>query len=153
MPDQISVCFGSVRVATAANWTDARELLAAHISAVYAQFARTDRADRAREDELARAALAPVDGGFLVTSAPGAWSGSTRYAVEGVRGLSAGDLAYVRDYPNRHLSAWTINVKCKILSVGPAECIVRITGESLQFTRNEVRSIPIGYLCRRNGKS
>ena len=49
------------------------------------------------------------------------------------------------------LSAWTIHVKCKIVSVGPAECIVRITGDSLQFRRGEIRSIPIGYI-HRNGK-
>ena len=70
-PGRVSVCLGSVRVALAADWAGARELLAAHITATYAMFGRTDRADRYREDELARAALAPVNSGYLVTSAPG----------------------------------------------------------------------------------
>lgn len=150
---RISVCYGYVRVAMAASWADARVLLRAHLDAMRNHLPRCDRGDRFYEDECARAALSPVDGGFLVTSAPGrTWMDTMRYAREGVHGITAGDLAYVQDYSNGR-GWWTIAVKCKVVEVGPVYATVRITGESCQFRRHQTISLPLCYLRpRKNGK-
>jgi hypothetical protein len=148
---RISVMFGYVRVATAGSWADARVLLRAHLDAVHSHFARTERGDESYERECGRIALNRVEGGFLFTSAPGTFFDATRYAREGLHGITPGDLVIVQDYSNRY-NFWTIAVKAKVLSVGPLEAIVRITGDSSQFTRGETRSIPLSFLRPRKPK-
>jgi hypothetical protein len=152
-PDSpVSVVHGHVRIAQATDWADARGKLRELVDAVYDSLYKTDRSDRYREDERGRAALAPVDHGMLFATERHAWADSMRYAIQGTYGVTTGDLAVVQDYHNGCRYSWTIAVKCKVLAVTATQVTVRITGESLQFRRHQVITIPVGYIRpRRNG--
>jgi hypothetical protein len=148
----VSILYGYCRVATAANWADARELLRAHLDTVHAHYARTERSDHFYEMECGRIALNRIEDGFLFTSPRGTFFDVTRYAREGRHGIVPGDLAIIQDCPNGHYGWWTIAVKCKVISIGPLEATVKITGDSSQFTRGETRSIPLSFLRPRAKK-
>ena len=138
----ISIVYGSVRVAEAGTWPEARGRLREQINAMYDYWPQTEGAQKARESELARVTLPPLAEVMTISR--------YLYAAEGGGGLTAGDLAYVHDFPNGSLGyGWTINVKCKILSIGPVHATVRITGDSIQFMRGETRSVPLSCLRRR----
>jgi len=143
----ISILHGHVRIAMASDWQGARELLRAHVTALHWSHPRTERGDEVYAEQLARIEGNP-DMGYLLVSGSEAWASTRIFAMAGTYGVSAGDLCFVRDYRNG-TQWWTINVKAKLLSTSATEAVVRITGESLQFQRYEVRSIPLAYIARR----
>lgn len=140
----ISIMYGFVRVDQAETWPAAKTALRKHILAVYGEAPVTSGSTAHRDAQLVAVAGKPVNG-LLMTSSTGAWANTTRYAQEGMHGVSAGDLCYVRDHSNGRRD-WTINVKAKILDVGPVFARVRITGESYQFERGATLTIPLSFL-------
>lgn len=142
-PDSlISIVYGSVRVATAGSWADARVLLGEHVDALYSRIPG-DCARQARERVSGRAALAPVDDGWLWVSDPGK---TPHFAREGRHGLTVGDLCVVHEFTNGSRYYWTVDVKAKIVSVGPVGVVVRITGESCQFERYSTVAVPLSSI-------
>lgn len=148
----ISIVIGHVRIATSYTWTGARIALRKDIEESYplGMFPRDLVAQR-RAYELVRLISEP-DGTpgsrLLMTSGTWAWGDTIRYAQEGEHGLTSGDLCLVHDYANGcHRSAWTVDVKAVIIAVTPHHKVtVRITGESLQFDRNQVLTIPSSFI-------
>lgn len=151
----ISICLGYVRIAEirdSTDWHSARARLRDDIYRTYPSFNGPDLAMRHKADELANLAKAPA-GGLLVTSGQWASMDCLRYAQEGKRGLTAGDLACVHMHSNGS-SDYTIDVKCKITAIDGIghRATVRVTGDSIQFTRGEKITIPSTFLRPRNGK-
>ena len=147
----ISICIGAVRVATAQGWDDAREILRKDIEEVYPRFSLIEGPSaRAKAAELRRLEAEP-DGGWLVTSGPAASFNTMRWAREGEHGLTAGKLAIIRDYSNGNRYAWTVNVKCKIKAVDhkARKATVQITGNSVQFERHDLVTLPFTFLAYR----
>jgi hypothetical protein len=142
---------GYVRVSQAAGWADARGRLRDLVDAVYDSLYRTDRSDQYRELERGRAALGMIDHGMLFATDRHAWADSMRYAIAGLYGVTVGDLCVVQDHHNGSLYAWTIAVKAKVLRITATQVTVRITGESLQFRRHQVVSLPVGCIRPRRG--
>jgi hypothetical protein len=145
----ISLMYGHVRVAAADNWSDARVILREQISLFYGSMYRTEASMREEAAELARCDSEPLTG-ILITSGDHAWADTRRMAIEGHYGIGTGDLAFVHEYTNGHMSCWTIDVKCKVLTISPTHVTVRITGESCQFRRGQVVTIRLSYLRKRS---
>ena len=141
----VSILIGHVRIATAGTWADACRILKEDIERTYPLF-MNEHAKRHYEHELSQLSCGP-DHGMLMTSGSWAWADTTRLAIEGEHGITAGQLATVRDYSNRSCD-YTVDVKCKVLSVDGAshKATVRITGDSLQFTRGQVITMPASFL-------
>jgi hypothetical protein len=152
-PDSaVSVVHGHVRIAQASGWADARGKLRTLIDDVYDSLYKTDRSDQYQEQERARAALGVIDHGMLFATERHAWADSMRYAIQGLYGVTIGDLAVVQDFHNGSRYAWTIAVKCKVTHITATQVTVRITGESLQFRRHSVITVPVSYIRpRRKG--
>jgi hypothetical protein len=139
----ISIVYGSVRVAMAASWADARVLLSAHVDAIYSRIPG-DWARQTHERVQGRVALGAVDDrGWL-------WVSDLRktqhFAAEGRHGLTTGDLCLIHEFTNGSRNWWTVDVKAKIVSVGPVGAVVRVTGESVQFDRYSVVTIPLSFI-------
>jgi hypothetical protein len=147
----ISILYGFVRVDQAETWPAAKAALRKHILAAYHEAPVTEGSVANRDEQLARAAGQPGNG-LLMTSGPRAWVNTMRCAHEGTHGLTAGDLCLLRNYSNGHRD-WTINVKAKILAIGPTFAHIRITGESCQMRRYETRSVPLSFLRPRGWPS
>jgi len=141
----VSILIGYVRIAVAETWADACRILREDIKRTYPQF-MNEHAQRHYEYELGQLSLAP-DHGMLMTSGSWAWPGTTRVAIEGETGIAAGHLATVREYSNGSYG-YTVDVKCKVLSIDGSShrATVRITGDSLQFTRRQVITMPGSFL-------
>jgi hypothetical protein len=139
----ISIVYGSVRVATAGSWADARVLLSAHVDAIYSRIPG-DWARQTHERVQGRVALGAVDDrGWLWVSD---LHKTQHYAAEGRHGLTTGDLCIVHEFTNGNRYSWTIDVKAKIVSVGPVGVVVRITGESVQFDRYSTVTVPLSFI-------
>jgi hypothetical protein len=139
----ISVVYGHVRVAQAGSWAEARTLLREHVDELYDRIPG-DIARQTQERVQGRVALAPVDDdGWL-------WVSDVRktahYAREGAHGLTTGDLCIVHEFTNGSRNWWTVDVKAKIVSVGPVGVTVRITGESVQFDRYSTVTVPLSFI-------
>jgi hypothetical protein len=142
----VSVLQGHVRIALADDWPHARKLLAEHADARWRYYGRSESGDQLHDEQVARAAMAPIENGLLFLTLPSGPFASTRYAEQGVHGLTVGDLAFVYDYPNGCLGWWTIAVKCRLLEIGPLWATVRITGDAEQFTRHGSYTIPLSAI-------
>jgi hypothetical protein len=138
----ISITYGCVRIATVSTWADACALLHGQIADDYRPNGRMSSPNQValahEAHELAQVAAGPQSG-MIVTSGTWAWGDSIRAARAGEHGLTAGDLAYVHDFPNGY-STWTIDAKAKILAVNAdtRRVTLRITDQSaVQFAPGE----------------
>lgn len=139
----ISITYGCVRIATVYTWTSARATLRKMITNTYARPMASQLRERRKQHELDQVTAGPVNG-MIVTSGSWAWADSIRAAQEGAHGLTAGDLAYLHDFPNGSFAAWTIDVKCKILAItGDSHRVtVRITDQSaVQFSPGDIVTV------------
>jgi hypothetical protein len=139
----ISITYGHVRVAVVADWTAAKTMLRAMVDRAYRRDMHSQLRAQRKQHELDQVTAGPVNG-LIVTSGPWSWADSIRAAMAGEHGLTAGDLAYVHDYPNGSYNAWTIDVKCKIVAItGDSHRVtVRITDRSaIQFATGETVTV------------
>jgi hypothetical protein len=153
-PALISVCFGCVRIGHASTWDEARAMLRRDINNSYPMFPN-DVAGRHRQYELDRLADGPspmADGSglMLVTSGSWAWSDTQRYAADGHHGLTTGDTCTIHECTNAggyRVHNYTPDVQAVIVSVNGTghRVTVRITGESVQFDRDEV-TVPTTFI-------
>lgn len=148
-PRKISIVYGYVQMGRALHWQMAREEL---VKSVYAMFGRPTTGIGsvaiARTRHLERARTAPVEeypaGQHWIWLAD---AGHTVWcAQEGDHGLTAGDLAIAHDCTNGARYAWTIDVKCRIVAVDGRRARIKITGESVQFTRGQETTVGIEML-------
>lgn len=147
---KISIIYGHVQVGRAINWRDARKQLA---ESVYAFFGPCvtgiGSVAEARARHLERAATAPVErtDRFAWIWIGDPHRGGVWCAQEGDHGLRAGDLAIAHDAHEPGEYAWTVDVKCKILSVSGRHATIEITtGEAVQFSRGEVVTVGVDVL-------
>lgn len=63
--------------------------------------------------------------------------------------LAPGDLAAIVDEPNGS-SYWSYEVKCKVVAFGEREAQVKVTGDSHQFVKGEVVTVPTQRVWKRD---
>jgi hypothetical protein len=156
-PTPISLTYGAVRVGTVTTWDEACANLRKQISGTYrpnGAMSWLNATAIAREAHELAQVDAPVNG-MICTAGSWTWGDSIRAAQEGERGLTAGDLAILHDYPNGHYGWWSVNVLVKILSVGTyggrPTVTVRITDRSAsQFDAGQVITVSATAIRRRN---
>lgn len=148
-PRKISIIYGYVQVGRALNWPAARDELRKSVHDMFGpRVTGIGSVADARERHLARAASAPVE--EMSTGSRWIWIGDPGRTVwcaqEGDHGLSAGDLAIVHDAHEPGAWSWTVNVKCQITGITGRRARIKITGNSVQFTRGQETTVGIDLI-------